>query len=187
MTARPRLITHFDAAADGPWRVVRMSPIVGSPLQPIDRLSIVDRDLDFTRRDAQWPLRGVSSYGRYVTMVERRALEAHQPPLGRPEATCAALIPITKSSVWWDMAQDERRAILEERSAHISTGRRYLPAIARRLYQSRDLGEPFDFVTWFEYAPADAELFEDLASQLRRTEEWQYVEREVDIRLQRSF
>ena len=52
---------------------------------------------------------------------------------------------------------------------------------------SRDLGEPFDFVTWFEYSPADAELFEDLASQLRRTEEWQYVEREVDIRLQRSF
>jgi hypothetical protein len=84
------------------------------------------------------------------------------------------------------MAQDERRAILEERSAHIATGRRYLPAIARRLYQSRDLGEPFDFVTWFEYAPADAEMFEDLTSQLRRTEEWQYVEREVDIRLQRS-
>src|SRR2546428_7160638 len=34
--------------------------------------------------------------------------------------------------------------------------RSYLPAIARRLYHCRDLGEPFDFLTWFEYAPADA-------------------------------
>lgn len=187
MIAVPRLITHFDAAADGLWRVVRMGAVVGSPLPPIERLRVVDQELDFTRRDGHWPLRGVSSYGRYVTLAERRALEAQQPPLGRPDATCAALIPITKSSFWWDMAQDERRAILEERSAHITTGRRYLPAIARRLYHSRDLGEPFDFVTWFEYAPDDTELFEDLASQLRRTEEWRYVEREVDIRLERSF
>ena len=187
MTATRRLITHFDAADDGPWRVVRMNAVVGSPLQPIDRLSVVERDLEATRRDVDWPLRGVSSYGRYVTQLERRALEARQPPLGRPEATCAALIPITKSAIWWDMAQDERRTILEERSAHIATGQQYLPAIARRLYQSRDLGEPFDFVTWFEYAPADARIFEDLVSQLRGTEEWRYVEREVDIRLQRSF
>ena len=185
MTAR-RLITHFEGAADGPWHVVRMSTVAGSPLTSIDRLRIVDRDLDSTRRSAEWPLRGIASYGRYVTAVERRALESQQPSLGRPEATCAALIPITKSPAWWDMAQDERRAILEERSAHIATGRRYLPAIARRLYQSRDLGEPFDFVTWFEYAPADAQMFEDLTSQLRRTEEWQYVEREVQVDLVRT-
>jgi len=163
-----------------------MKTVIGSPLQPVDRLSVVERDLESTPRDAEWPLRGVSSYGRYVTLLERRALEAQQPPLGRPEATCAALIPITKSAAWWDMAQDERRTILEERSAHIATGQQCLPAIARRLYQSRDLGEPFDFVTWFEYAPADAQIFEDLVSQLRSTEEWRYVEREVDIRLQRS-
>ena len=186
MTASRRLITHFDPTGDGPWQVVRMKTVVGSPLQPIDRLSVVERDLDSTPRDAEWPLRGVASYGRYVTLRERRALEAQQPPLGRPDATCAALIPITKSAIWWDMAQDERRTILEERSAHIATGQQYLPAIARRLYQSRDLGEPFDFVTWFEYAPADAQIFEDLVSRLRSTEEWRYVEREVDIRLQRS-
>jgi len=45
------------------------------------------------------------------------------------------------------------------------------------------LGEPFDFLTWFEYAPADAEVFEELVGTLRETEEWTYVEREVDIRL----
>ena len=46
-------------------------------------------------------------------------------------------------------------------------------------------GEPFDFLTWFEYAPEDAGAFEDLVGSLRGTEEWTYVEREVDIRLAR--
>lgn len=65
-------------------------------------------------------------------------------------------------------------------------GLRYLPAIARRLHHSRDLGEPFDFLTWFEYAPADADGFGELVAELRVTEEWRYVEREVDIRLRRE-
>jgi len=37
--------------------------------------------------------------------------------------------------------------------------------------------------TWFEYAPADAEAFEELEGILRRTEEWAFVKREIDIRL----
>jgi len=40
-------------------------------------------------------------------------------------------------------------------------------------------------LTWFEYAPEDAEGFEVLVAILRRTEEWRYVEREVDVRLDR--
>ena len=98
----------------------------------------------------------------------------------------AALIPITKSAEWWELAQDERREIFEERSRHTATGLRYLPAIARRLYHCRDLGEPFDFLTWFEYAPSDADAFEELVGLLRATEEWRYVVREVDIRLSRD-
>jgi hypothetical protein len=39
-----RLITHFDAADDGSWHVVRMSTLVGPPLQPIERLSVADQD-----------------------------------------------------------------------------------------------------------------------------------------------
>jgi len=53
------------------------------------------------------------------------------------------------------------------------------------LHHGRDLGEPFDFLTWFEYAPQDAPAFEELVSQLRTTPEWGYVEREIDIRLTR--
>jgi hypothetical protein len=106
-------------------------------------------------------------------------------PLGRAEATLAAMIPIRKSEAWWALAQDERRAIFEDRSGHIASTLRFLPAIARRLHHSRDLGEPFDFITWFEYAPAHAPLFDELVGLLRSTEEWTYVEREVDVRIER--
>jgi len=87
--------------------------------------------------------------------------------------------------VWWELSQDERREIFEERSRHIATGLEYLPAVARRLHHGRDLGEPFDFLTWFEYAPEDAAGFEELVGRLRETDEWRYVAREVDIRLAR--
>ena len=83
------------------------------------------------------------------------------------------------------MAQDERREILETNSKHIAVGLKYLPAIARRLHHSRELGEEFDFLTWFEYAPEKANEFDELVKTLRETEEWNYVEREIDIRVQR--
>jgi chlorite dismutase len=136
---------------------------------------------------AQWLLRGVTSNLRYVTAAEKGLLAAKQADLGRPEATRAALIPIRKQSAWWDLPQDERRKIFEDRSHHIKTGAEYLPAIARRLHHCRDLGdkEPFDFLTWFDYAPEHANAFEDLVTALRATEEWTFVEREVDIRLAR--
>lgn len=62
----------------------------------------------------------------------------------------------------------------------------YLPAIARQLYHCRDLAQPFDFLTWFEYSPEFTDAFEELVAKLRSTIEWQYVEREVDIRLERQ-
>lgn len=125
------------------------------------------------------------SHERYVNRPEHDELGARSPALGRPEATWAALIPIRKSETWWALAQDERRAIFEEDSQHIATGLRYLPAIVRRLHHSRDLGEPFDFLRWFEFAPKDEPLLDELMAILRATEEWGFVEREVDIRLER--
>src|SRR5436853_562536 len=90
--------------------------------------------------------------------------------LGRiPVVSRAALIPIRKTLAWWALTQDERRDIFEAQSRHIGIGLEYLPAIARRLHHCRDLGpeEPFDFLTWFEYAPADAAAFEELVQALR--------------------
>jgi hypothetical protein len=59
------------------------------------------------------------------------------------------------------------------------------PAVARRLHHGRDLEEPFDFLTWFEFAPEHAAAFEELVLRLRETEESTYIEREIDLRLAR--
>jgi chlorite dismutase len=117
--------------------------------------------------------------------VEAGELNRRQQELGRPEATRAALIPIRKNAAWWALAQDERRIIFEERSRHTTIGLEYLPAVARPLHHSRELAEPFDFLTWFEYAPEHSDVFEELVRRLRQSEEWRYVDREVDIRLSR--
>jgi chlorite dismutase len=127
----------------------------------------------------------VTSNERYVTRGEHDALVANQEELGRESSTRAALIPITKTEAWWELPQDERVRIFEESSRHVAIGLEYLPAVARRLHHGRDLGELFDFLTWFEFAPEHAAAFEDLVRRLRETEEWTYVEREIDIRLTR--
>jgi chlorite dismutase len=111
---------------------------------------------------------------------------ARQESLGRSASTRAALIPIRKSDPWWELPQDERQRIFEESSHHVATGLEYLPAVARRLHHGRDLGEPFDFLTWFEFSPANASAFAELVDRLRETEEWAYVEREIDFRLRRD-
>lgn len=169
----------------GEWRIERIAPVRGESLPAARALRRLEGGLEDVA-DAAWILKGVSGHARYVRREEKAALDKIQPALGRAQADCAALIPIRKSDVWWALPQDERRTIIEERSHHIETGLRYLPAVARRLYHSRELGEPFDFLTWFEYGSADAAAFEDLVGRLRETPEWIYVEREVDIRLRRD-
>ena len=175
----------FVGGSIGPWQVKRIQAIAGATLPLVPRLSILEGNQVATMQGSIWLLRGVPSYERYVNKIERTALVVQQAELGRLEATRAALIPIKKSTAWWELAQDERRAIFEERSHHISIGLKYVTRIARRLYHCHDLGEPFDFLTWFEFTSDDAGVFEDLAGSLRSTEEWSYVEREVDIRLVR--
>ncbi len=187
------LIVTFVGGAGGRWHVERMGAVAGEGLPLIAGLDVVegkaveaDTAADVTGGwTPRWVLRGTTSNERYVERPERAALVARQPPLGRPEATCAALIPIRKSPAWWDLTQDARREILEDRSRHIATGLEYLPAVARRLHHSREMGEEFDFLTWFEFAPAETDAFEQLVGRLRATEEWSYVDREVDIRLAR--
>lgn len=180
------MFTSFSGGKSGQWRIVSMSPVTGTSLETARYLSIETHDDLALPSGAFWQLNGVASHVRYVERAEKTALVAIQAGLGRPEATRAALIPIRKTAAWWDMTQDERRAIFEDKSRHIADSMKYLPAIARQLYHCRDLGEPFDFLTWFEYAPEHAAEFERLVRHLRGTEEWTYVEREIDIRLERA-
>ena len=181
----PARFFTFVGGSTGPWRVQTIDAVVGESLPAAPSLDIVPGSFPGPAGDTRWALRGITANERYVTREEQRSLVSTQPPLGRPQATCAALIPIRKTPAWWGLSQEERREIFEEQSNHIRTGLRYLPAIARRLHHCRDIGEsePFDFLTWFEYAPRDAEAFEELVALLRSSREWTYVEREVDVRV----
>ena len=176
----------FVGADSGRWSLERLETVSGEPLSWAPRLDVLEGpSAGRSVGDAIWVLRGVTSNERYVTHVERDGLVSREEPLDRAGSTRAALIPIRKSEAWWDLAQDERRRIIEESSHHVATGLEYLPAVARRLHHGRDLGEPFDFLTWFEFAPEHAAAFEELVQRLRATEEWAYVEREIDLRLAR--
>jgi hypothetical protein len=185
MTTR---LFSFVGGATGAWRVISASSVAGEPLADIQRLDVIADAVPAAQDGAAWVLRGITSNERYVTRPEKDLLVARQEGLGRQAATHAALIPLRKTAAWWAMTQDERRRVFEDDSRHIATGLRYLPAIARRLHHCRDVGqtEPFDFLTWFEFAPADAPAFDALLAELRASAEWQYVDREVDIRLVRD-
>ncbi len=178
-------IFDFIGGNAGQWKVLNMTPIVGDSLEQISHLKIV-KSSTIKSTEGLWTLKGLISNIRYTEKDEKEKLTSIQADLSRPDALNAALIPIRKSETWWALAQDERRKIFETQSHHIRTGLKYLPAIARKLYHCRDIGEPFDFLTWFEYAPSDLAAFEELVNALRKTEEWKYVDREIDIRLIRE-
>ena len=181
-----RLFT-FAGGKAGDWVVTDFKVLAGSPLDRVESVAVLQGPVPTQLAGTAWALRGITSNTRYTTAEEKQALAAAQAPLGRPEATRSALIPIRKNPAWWNLSQDERRSIFEDRSHHTRIGLEYLPAIARRLHHCRDLSdaEPFDFLTWFDFAPKHAGAFDDLLAELRSSEEWKYVDRELDIRMSR--
>jgi chlorite dismutase len=183
------MFTTFRGGQSGGWKVTSVARVKGETLPKVAALSIIASEaiaLPLLPSQTSWRLAGVASHLRYTETAEKQQLTAVQAALGRSEATHAALIPIKKSAAWWELTQEERRKIFEDKSHHIAGTLKYLPAIARQLYHARDLGMPFDFLTWFEFAPEHASLFEELVGLLRATEEWTYVEREVDVRVMRE-
>jgi chlorite dismutase len=181
-----RRLYHFEGGDAGPWIIERVTCLTGDPLAAAARLAVHTEPAALA--GAAWSLPGITSNERYVEREEKTALLSRQEGLNRPASTCAALIPIRKTAAWWALPQDERREIFEAQSRHIGIGMQYLPAVARRLHHCRDLSptEPFDFITWFEYAPGDAAAFDELLHALRTSPEWAYVDREIDLRLVRA-
>lgn len=184
-TGRTQSRIAFVGGRSGLWTVTAQKTLAGEPLASAHRLSMQPAD-EPSPEAAQWRIEGFTSNVRYATRREVGSLRAVQEGLGRPNAGHAALILIRKRAAWWALAQDERRAIFEEASRHTAIGLQYLPAVARQLHHSRDLGEPFDFLTWFEFPADSARDFEHLLRALRATPEWDYVDREVELRLERS-
>ncbi|REG14051.1 chlorite dismutase family protein [Roseateles depolymerans] len=173
----------FIGGTDGQWQVTSCEAVIGTSLVTVPRVNVLNTQFSGPAPHGTWVLKGFTSNVRYAERHEINQLRAKQEGLNRPSSSCAALIPIKKSPEWWAMSQEERRAIFEAESHHTEIGLAYLPQIARQLHHSRDLGEPFDFLTWFEFAPEHTSAFNKLLVQLRATKEWAYVEREVDIRL----
>jgi hypothetical protein len=176
---------RFVAGRVGQWKIDEVRVVRGETLPEASRLAHGEDSAAPSGSGGSWVLEGVRSNERYTERAEHDELVKVQPDLGRPQSTRGALIPICKRASWWALAQDERRALFEDRSHHIAIGSKYLPAIARRLYHARDIGGPFDFLTWFEFAPESIGAFDELVGRLRETEEWRYVDREVEIRVRR--
>jgi hypothetical protein len=171
-------ITSFNGGDAGIWQVMAQRTLIGLPLPSFTRLAIGNRPVR-----PIWSARGFNSNLRYTSASERRDLTANAAPAERGDR-CAVLIPISKSPIWWAMAQDERLQIYA-RSNHMRIGMDVLPAVYRRLYHGRDLGEAFDFLTWFTFAPEAEPAFDAMLARLRASEEWQYVTHECEIRLRR--
>ncbi|MBW4528998.1 MAG: chlorite dismutase family protein [Phormidium tanganyikae FI6-MK23] len=175
----------FIGGQQGTWQVIDVRGVWGASLERVERVNVVNEAVATLPIRSSWVLQSFTSNMRYAKRDELNTLQAIQPGLNRSEAISAVLIPIKKSAQWWEMAQDERRAIFEEESHHTAVGLEYLPGVARRLFHCRDLGEPFDFLTWFEFAPEHTQAFDQLLVRMQASKEWEYVEREVEVRLER--
>lgn len=177
-------VTTLIGGQGGEWSVLSQRTLAGHSLEAASRIAMKTGS-HAAQGDAVWVLRGVTTNDRYTTTSEKHELLSRQVPVGRPEATRAALILLRKSAEWWALPQDERRHILEEQSHHIGIGLRYLPAIARKLLHCRDMetSEPFDFLGFLDYAPKDEPAFDEMLGHLRATKEWTFIDREIDIRL----
>src|SRR5262249_46324046 len=150
------MFTTFRGGQSGAWRITLNSAVKGEGLAAVPALTITQGAsiaLPLLRSATSWRLAGVAGEVPYGGKAGKEQLGQQQAPLGRKEASFAALIPIRKTAAWWELSQDERREIFEAKSHHISGTLKYLPQVARQLFHCRDLGEPFDFITWFEYAP----------------------------------
>jgi hypothetical protein len=174
---------HYIGGTTGSWRVSTIASISGMPLPPVTHIDIAHGALDRAPAGANWVLHCIASNTRFVTREEPRRLPSDPPRMGRFSESCAALVLVRKSRGWWNLGLSEQQQMLEVPSRNIRGRLSFLPAMMRRMQYRTNVREPFDFVTWFEYAPQDASIFDDLVTAMRSSEDWHYVEREIVIKM----
>ena len=157
-------LTTFYGGRLGSWKVREFNTIIGKPIKTVDRIDMINPNQQSRKIMSDWIFKGISSNLRYATKEEKIMLDKTPPIIGKHENSFAALIPMSKSEEWWLLTQDERR----------------------KIFHSRDIGEEFDFLAWFEFEPKNKSVFDDLLGYLRQTEEWKYVTREIDVRVNRD-
>ena len=178
------MIFRFIGNHIGEYSIASQVTITGLSLPRTNYLSIstVENNIPQEINFDSWVIDGIKSNLRYTTQKEKIELESSTGSnFSRSYISC--MIPIKKSDAWWNLAQDERREIIEEQSKHFSIGLKYMQAIERTLYHSKDLNQAFDFVTWFNFYPENESLFNELVHALRESLEWTFVTREIDFRM----
>lgn len=124
----------------------------------------------------------------YTDAETLQRLKDNAPKRGNGEKQPNAVVfPLSKTPAWWTLTTEKRQNYFFENPAmfgknhlgHNGVGFKYIKRIFRKLYHSRFIDPQQDFMTYFEYADADADTFDALLSGLRDTtlnQEWKYVE-----------
>jgi hypothetical protein len=186
----------FGVLTDGgmtKYKVEKVEAVRGRPLAvgPGWQVTRLESRTQIARPPTGLALTGVSQHLEYTSAREREKLEG----ISRREAgNIAVLIPIVKSEAWWAMAQDERQAYFrrapEGAEGHVEIGKTFAASVLRRLYHARYLpGAEWDFLTYFEFGREQEGEFRQLLAGLRdpaRNPEWQFVERETEIWLNKT-
>lgn len=168
---------QFYGSSDGIWRVSRQQAVIGEDIERVSHIA------QHPPAAWAWMLNGITSNLRYTTRQERHSLTAPFADVAPQPTDRAVLIPIRKTAAWWALAQDERLEIYR-RGRHTPIGLDHLPRVRRTLFHCRELGGPFDFLTWFEFDQGYDHGFQQLLDDLRACEEWAYVDREVEFWLE---
>lgn len=143
----------FVGGHDGPWRIDGITAWRGDPLPPAAHLAVVDAPAGDAGAGATWALRGT---------VVAPAGE------GSPEGTgtrFAALIALRTGG--------------DDRVADALAG---LPATVGHVVDADGDDEPFDLLGWYELTAAGLDGFSRGLVELRQSDRWVAVEREVEVR-----
>ena len=149
--------------ASGAWQVDRIDPVRGPSLDRVARVAVFDGAAAIaagSTADAAWILRGTTGHVRYLEQHENRAgVDPARPRSPGGDARRADPDPQGRRVV----GARAGRAAGASRGSARATSRSACatcPRLRGACYHSRELGEPFDFLTWFEFAPEHASAFE---------------------------
>ena len=179
-------VFHYIGGTTGPWTITNVDTAIGSPLKPASKVTVSVGELKTQPIHSSWILRGFANSTRFITRDEVAARVPNSDSRDDSESLCAALILIRRSKEWWNLENDERAEIQNERENRIRPRMPFFTMVAKRLHLHRDKNEAFDFLAWIECYSDDVAVLDEIASTIRGSHEPNYVDRQIDIRLVRE-